>query len=212
MKFFTLTKLCRTLMLAVVAVCVSNATAQETDGSTGTLTDKRDGKTYKTVKIDGDVWMAQNLNFQTGNSWCSGDDNSNCVKYGRLYNWNAAKTACPAGWFLPSLDAWKKLVKAVGKDVAGRRLKATTGWDKDGGGTDKYGFSALPGGVRTHDGKSGNIGKVGVWWTNTAVEQRVYNGKDQAYSVGISHDDVNMDEMVEEVDKTLGFSVRCLQD
>jgi uncharacterized protein (TIGR02145 family) len=120
-----------------------------------TFIDKRNGKTYKTMKIGRQVWMAENMNYQpeTGKSWCYNDSDSYCEKYGRLYGWETAKNVCPAGWHAATFEEWEDLVKyAGGWDAAGKKLKAGNGWNdhegKSGNGTDLYGFSALPGGFR----------------------------------------------------------------
>jgi len=166
----------------------------------GTLTDSRDGKKYRTVKIGKLTWMAQNLNFKTGNSWCYGDDESNCQKYGRLYDWNTAKSACPSGWRLPAREDWNDLVEAAG-DNAGTKLKSKSpNWN----GTDDYGFSALPGGYRSTDGSFGSAGDLGFWWSATE------GGSGGAYYRNVYSDDGDVYEYYG--DKGSGLSVLCVQD
>ena len=56
----------------------------------GTVTDNRDGKIYKTIDFRGKTWMVENLKFETRNSWCYKTAEQNCDKYGRMYSWSSA--------------------------------------------------------------------------------------------------------------------------
>ena len=166
-----------------------------------TFADPRDGQTYRTVKIGKLTWMAENLNFRprSGNTWCYGNDNSNCDKYGRLYTWDAAKSACPAGWRLPANEDWNDLVgEADGKDAAGGMLKSKTDWD----GTDEFGFSALPGGSGWSEGFN-DAGGYGFWWSATE------GGSGQAWGRGMGSGDNDVNEFND--DKGSGYSVRCVR-
>jgi len=97
----------------------------------GTLTDSRDGQTYKWVRIGDQVWMAENLNYPQsahGNDWCYNKKSSNCDTYGRLYDWDAllqrdsssnnnpsgVQGICPDGWHVPSDAEWKELEMELG--------------------------------------------------------------------------------------------------
>ncbi len=167
----------------------SSTSVQEENGSftqedNGTFKDPRDGKTYKTVKIDGlddQVWMAENLNYKMDNSYCYDDDPANCEKYGRLYTWETAKEACPPGWHLPTRGEFETLIANVGgKDVPGKMLKSTTGWEDDdgrsGNGTDAYGFNVLPAGAHdSHGSAYPNAGEGARFWS--ASEGQEFGGQ-----------------------------------
>jgi uncharacterized protein (TIGR02145 family) len=177
------------------------------------FTDRRDNKTYRIVQIGDQVWMAENLNYQTGNSWCYDDNEANCTKYGRLYDWHTAVNACPAGWQLANDDDWHILVQVVGgSTIAGIKLGSKNGWVSGslGGavvvGTDNFGFSALPGGYR-HRPVEGSyytyLGNNGFWWSATENVDNI------AYIQCILY--FNEDMLRYRADKNQGLSVRCIR-
>lgn len=155
----------------------------------GEMTDARDGQTYKTVLIGDQTWLAQDLNFEADNSSCYDDDPANCDIYGRLYDWETALTACPAGWHLPSDEEWSALIKFLDPNadpqtdqsvteeskIAGGMLKARgnlrdeTGlWNyPNEGATNSSKFSAVPGGVCYDDGSCDVMGRHAIYWTST---------------------------------------------
>ncbi|MBR2196974.1 MAG: fibrobacter succinogenes major paralogous domain-containing protein [Fibrobacter sp.] len=170
------------------------------------LKDARDGKTYKTVKIGEQVWMAENLNYKTENSYCYKDNEANCAKYGRLYGWDAAKSACPAGWHLPSMSEFYALIGAVGgDDVAGKKLKSTSGRLDNGNGDDVFGFSALPAGIRKGDGDYyDGEGNVMRFWSSSE------GGGGEAYFMQLDYDGDGA--YLFSYVRNWGYSVRCLKD
>jgi len=178
--------------------------------SNGVFTDTRDGKKYRTVKIGRQIWMAENLNYNASGSKCYGNIFINCQLYGRLYNWETAKKACPSGWHLPSESEYEVLDKAVGgKEVAVEKLKAKSGWYGDSSGTNEFGFSALPGGDGHPVGSFRSAGSMGFWWGASEDGSSAYYRKMYRiyfYELGI------VIESFKYLDKSYLFSVRCLKD
>ncbi len=207
--------------------------SREYIGESGSLTDPRDGKTYKTVVIGTQTWMAENLNFKAYKSYCYNDSAKYCTKYGRLYTWASAmdsagtwstngkdcgfrKTCsptypvrgiCPEGWHLPDSTEWYTLFTAVGgKKTAGTKLKSTSGWRDNGNGMDTFWFSALPAGSRFGDEDYLSVGDYVDFWSST---EKITNGN-YAYSVRIiySSDGAGLGDM----SKYIGGSVRCVKN
>lgn len=172
--------------------------------SYGYMTDVRDGQEYRTVKIAGQEWMAQNLAYETEDSYCYEDNKQNCNMYGRLYKWNAALYACPVGWHLPTKMEIDVLIKNVGdKSTAATVLKYTKGWDDGGNGTDSFGFGALPGGLLGYEGYFDGIGLTAGFWSSTEGD----NDTLADYLIMRSdYDEVRLNQG----SKNYGYSIRCL--
>jgi uncharacterized protein (TIGR02145 family) len=194
----------------------------------GSFTDSRDGKIYKTIIIGNQTWMAENLAY-TGNNgfqkkitdadewgnnlnydgWCYYDnDSSNGNEYGVLYQWEAAKNACPEGWHLPTDDEWRILIDYIGgEEIAGAKLKeaGVMHWiSPNSDANNVTGFTALPGGFRDYSGYF-NIDNSGHWWSSS-TETNTTN----AWSRFMFYDYSGADRISNV--KTNGFSVRCLRD
>jgi uncharacterized protein (TIGR02145 family) len=185
----------------------SSGTPRSSGSETGesSMTDSRDGQTYKTVKIGDQVWMAQNLNFETDSSFCYNDEDSNCAKYGRLYRWAVAGSVCPSGWHLPSKTEWETLFSAVGgESTAGKALKSSSGWSSSGNGTDDFGFSALPAGELDDDIYSGKEQGAFIWSSTKGDSELVAYALHLYYEYGAA--------IFGYYNKDFGFSVRCIQD
>jgi len=202
-------------VLAVGAGCFSVYGAD-------TFIDSRDKQKYRSVTIGDQTWMADNLNYEpkSGKSWCYEDNESFCMKYGRLYDWETANKACPPGWHLPTRDEWATLEEAVGGiATAGKALKMRSGWTKSAKASDDYGFSAMPGGYRRYanGGSFHDAQNLGLWWTATEYDdRRATHFENKEYNMGYAYLRL-MDHRYAKVSKyddfkATGLSVRCVQD
>jgi len=192
-------------------------TIQRKTSKYGTVTDERDGKTYYTITIGEQTWMAENLNFDYkvdgvtyGNSTYETDNGD---FYGRLYTWAAAMDSvgvysrnsiecgfgrtctiktpargiCPEGWHIPSDDEWSTLYSAMGSSPYAMQAMGDDRWP---GATDAYGFSVLP------------TGNVGEFWSTIETSS---DGVDSWY-VGVKNASRGW------LMKRWNASVRCLKD
>ena len=155
----------------------------------GTMTDPRDGKTYKTVTVEGATWMAENLNYadnEVGDSYCYNSDEKNCELYGRLYSRDAAMNSskcehlsycelgsgpiqgiCPDGWHVSTYSEMQALVDLA--DQKAQPLMSAAGWGVEDSlvinpGTDTYGLSFVGSGAFDTRYDYNDIGEIAYIW------------------------------------------------
>jgi len=203
----------------IIAIASSEDSKYEVSRSGG-FTDTRLNIEYKWIKIGNQIWMAENLNFKTREgSWCLDDDEGNCSRLGRLYDWETAIHVCPDGWHLPTDEEWKDLERSLGMNIKetnktsfrgsreGGKLKSTEPgiWKvPNKAATDEYKFNALPGGYRLGSGEYKGSSQSAVFWSATesgrvqAKCRELYYGRSDIYR--------------ENAEKNKGFSVRCIKN
>ena len=128
----------------------------------------RNGDAIPQAKTD-EEWEAAGVNKQP--AWCYYEnDVANGTKYGKLYNWYAVKDArglAPTGWHIPTDEEWTVLSTFLGgEDVAGKKMKSSSGWNYKGNGNNSSGFTGLPGGFRYY-GAFANLVGGGGWWSTS---------------------------------------------
>lgn len=191
---------------------------QETRGD-GVLIDPRDGKTYRTIGIWKQTWMAENMNYTDateltvlrGRTWCYDDDPEKCNEYGTLYGCAAALEVCPDGWRLPvraDIDSIIAFYQNIGWR-RGTELRSATGWtDYDGesmNGSDFSGFTLLPSGVKKGDGLYEGEGHEAWFWYDTGCADDV-----RRYAVYANYE--GFFGYWYKDDAEAGYYVRCIKD
>jgi len=190
------------LMLPVLSFGASKAAKKNE------VKDPRDKQVYRTVKIAGKTWLGDNLNYNSEGSFCLKDDDNNCEAYGRLYTWEAAQVACPAGFRLPSHDDFESLWTAAGADFnAGYLVKTTYGWKGNTNGNDTLKFSAMAAGNRFDDGTYGNLEKFAFFWTSDDKLEGIGAGNARVWYLT----NKSMAFSYTSKPKDFGFSVRCVK-
>ena len=190
--------------------------------SPNTMTDARDGQTYRTVKIGNQVWMAENLNYAylqpteglDSSSFCYKDSVKYCDKYGRLYTWSAA---------MDSVGKFSTNSKDCGHGKVCTRTYPVQGVCPDGwhlptqaewetlievageNGLGEYGFDTLRAGRRHFNGYE-SISSSAFFWTSTECDGMCLtaSGASGAYYATLSGSTYSF--------KYYGHSVRCVQN
>lgn len=195
------------LVVSLFVLCVS-AFAASKSKKKNEFKDPRDKQTYRTVKIAGLEWLGDNLNYKTAGSFCYKDEDDQCMVFGRLYTWDAAKKACPAGFRLPTHADFESLWTAAGADFnAGYLIKADYGWSGDTNGNDTLKFSAMPAGNRFDDETYGNTAKFAFFWSADDTSEGVPAGSARVWYLTSK----SMAFGYMSKPKNFGFSVRCVR-
>ncbi|SHL14948.1 major paralogous domain-containing protein [Fibrobacter sp. UWOV1] len=169
----------------------------------GEYLDVRDSQVYRTVQIGEQVWMAQNLNWNTKGSYCLANDSLNCKSKGHMYPWSIAQSACPDGWHLPDTADFAYLKFYVKQNNGG--IGVGTSLKK--GANDIFGFSSLVnGGYQTgSNGQFSESDKMFYWTNSEDADNKIY-----AHVRYLKNSSENL--CYETFRKTWSLSVRCIKD
>jgi len=178
--------------------------------TTGTFTDTRDGKVYKTVLMpDGKWWSAENLAWD-GAGIDRENNPANRALCGKLYTWSQSLYACPPDTHLPSNAEWTAMEVSLGgyygvnstQNTSGYRLKSKSMWDVGIEGSDVFGFGVLAVGNYLPS-QFNNYLNAAMMWTSTS--STALNGWSRIF-------DSNQFITTDASQKAYSFSVRFIVD
>lgn len=123
------------------------------------------GQKYSTMPFNGSIIMTENLNYETGNSWCYNGKKDSCDVYGRLYDYETAGSVCPEGWSLLPFEKFKKL----GELFSSAYLRAEGYWHEDNA-KDIWGMSIMPAGGYEMDTETFyDLGFTSYFWAKDSL-------------------------------------------
>jgi uncharacterized protein (TIGR02145 family) len=173
--------------------------------------DSRDAKWYDIVKINGKIWLKQNLNYDAPNSICYQFSDYDCSIYGRFYRFSDAAAALPNGWRLPTETDFNELITFLnGTTVAGGKMKdaningtVSKYWQAPNlGATDESGFKAYGSGYLNKSNQPIEHQQSAMFWTSTAANST------QGRCLRLHTN--NTEAQILSYDKDFFFSIRCI--
>jgi uncharacterized protein (TIGR02145 family) len=160
------------------------------------IVDSRDMNVYKTIKLNNQIWLSENLRYKPdyGKYWCPENDTSAVKRYGYLYNWETAQNVCPCGFRIPSKEDFEELLMSIGNDNSAIKLTKSNdiGFNALFVGA-KYGLNYVPYGYG-----------VAFWTSNSRTS--IY-----AWGFGIGPKDKNV-VFGPKFTKKSGLTIRCMKN
>lgn len=192
----------------------------------GEMTDSRDSRSYKTLKVGKQLWIAENLHYTSANSWCYNNQDQNCDEFGRLYTWNDISNACPTGWHVPSVsDFWTYTQHPLSPSIT-----SNESW-QEGGQASSYssvypridGLEIKAAGMKNASGGFEFMNRVGgMWFSDESSAGNVYvkaygNTSNQSWTTDTPTDEftdigTNKHPSAYRVSKSYAFPIRCVKD
>ena len=213
------------LTFALASCGDSDSSTEAPEGTIGSVTDSRDGRTYKVVTIGSQIWMAENLayEYKVNGYALINEREYDGVEHSPHYTWAAVMDSagllskngegcgfekeclpsvavrgiCPEGWHVPASEEWLVLYKSIGKNVHALQIEGVEKWPDA---TDEYVFSAYPAG-----GGYGHInfgGEKAYFWTASECDR---NAATLWY---MTNDEAD----IYDATKRFGASLRCVRD
>lgn len=201
----------------------------------GTMVDERDCRTYKTITIGTQTWMAENLKFEykvDGKTYGNSCNPDSCETFGRHYTWAAAMDSavvftndsencgygvicsptypvpgiCPEGWHIPDSTEWVEFYKILNEDPHAMQAEDfIRSKSAIRKGLVATNASGFSALYETLSLVSGHSVSGAFFWSSTEY------AKSSAYFWHVSESEARLDNN-KLYDKKTGMAVRCIKD